>query len=258
MLPHMSLARTYGLLRSLAMYYGVPLFRAGRMARFYAPLVPSGTLAFDIGAHVGNRVRCWRRLGARVVAVEPQADFARLLRMLFGRDPDVTVAEVALGRAPGRAALHVSVRTPTVTTLSREWIAAVSRDPSFAGVEWSTMGDVEVTTLDELIATHGRPQFIKIDVEGYETEVLAGLSTPVPAVSFEYVAATRALAVACIERLEALARYEYNWSPGERHAFASPLWLDPDGMREVLEGLTEGSGSGDVYARELSASRAAR
>ncbi|HVJ30290.1 MAG TPA: FkbM family methyltransferase, partial [Gammaproteobacteria bacterium] len=97
-------ARSLGVARSLAMYYGVP-FRARRMRNFYAPFVEPGDLCFDIGAHAGNRVRCWRRLGARVVAVEPQPDFVRILRWLYGRDAGVEIVPQAVGREAGSAEL---------------------------------------------------------------------------------------------------------------------------------------------------------
>ena len=248
----MTPAKAYGLLRSLAMYYGVP-GRGRRLERFYSELLPPNALCFDVGAHVGNRVRAWRRLGARVVALEPQADFARLLVRFFGADPAVTVVEAAVGREPGRAPLHVSARTPTVSTLSADWIATVRHDPSFSRVRWSSGETVEVTTLDRLIERFGRPDFVKIDVEGYEAEVLAGLSTPVPALSFEYVAAARGIALECVERLGALGRYVFNFSPGERHVLGASEWLDADGIRAFLENLPDGPGSGDVYARAIDA-----
>src|SRR5688572_22262126 len=78
-------ARAFGVARSLAMYYGIP-FRAQRLRRFYSQFVRPGALCFDVGAHAGNRVRCWRALGARVVAIEPQRDFVRILRWLYGGD----------------------------------------------------------------------------------------------------------------------------------------------------------------------------
>ena len=102
-------ARAFGVARSLAMYYGIP-FRARRLRRFYSEFVHAGDLCFDVGAHVGNRVRCWRRLGARVVAIEPQADFVRVLRWLYGNDAQVEIVPLAVGRAAGSAELLVSER----------------------------------------------------------------------------------------------------------------------------------------------------
>jgi FkbM family methyltransferase len=237
-----------GLARSLAIYYGIPL-RARRMRRFYRPFVPPGSLCFDIGAHVGNRVRCWSSLGATVVAAEPQPDLMGVLRLLYRHNPRVRLIPDAVGREPGTARLLVDRRNLTVTTLSREWARRIAEDPAFRRVSLQEAVEVPVTTLDALIGCFGEPAFTKIDVEGYESEVLAGLSMPLRALSFEYLPAAADLALGCVDRLGELGEYRFNWSVGESHRLASSRWSDAAGIRRFLAGLRPAHGSGDVYAR---------
>ncbi len=241
---------TLGLLRSLAIYYAPG--RVRRLARFYAPFIQPGDLWFDVGAHVGNRVAAWTRLGARVVVVEPQSFLMSWLRRRYGGAPGVTLVEAAVGAAPGRAVLRHDPRNPTVSTLSDEWIAAVGRDPSFGGVQWREAGTVAVTTLDALIAAHGQPALCKIDVEGYEAEALRGLSAALPLVSFEFIPAAIGVAHDCLARLEELGTYVYNWFPGESHRWASAEWLPAAAMAAQLNQLAQGRASGDVFARLIS------
>lgn len=244
------LERQAGVLRSLAIYYAPG--RVRRLSHFYAAFIRPGDLCFDVGAHVGNRVAAWRRLGARVVAVEPQSHLYGWLRRLYGRGEQVTILPLAVGAAPGEAVLHGDPRNPTVSTLSDEWRAAVGRDSSFAGVRWRAAETVAVTTLDALIGQYGRPALCKIDVEGFEAEVLRGLSAPLPVISFEYVPAAIGVAVACLAELGRLGEYEFNWFVGESHRWASPVWLSAAAMRGRLDELAAARASGDVFARLVS------
>lgn len=238
----------WGLLRSILIYFAIP-FRMGRLARFYAQFVEPGDLCFDVGAHVGNHIAAWLRLDARVIAVEPQPQLMVWLQQTYGPRPDVTLIEAAAGSEPGKQTLYLSQRTPTVSTLSQQWMAAVKRDASFAGVKWDAVLSVPVITLDTLIERYGKPAFCKIDVEGYELEVLRGLSMPVRALSFEYIPASLDTAVACIERLAHLGQYEYNWSTDESHRLQSATWLNPTDMVTQLQSIAGNSRSGDIYGR---------
>lgn len=237
-----------GLLRSVLMYYGNPL-KLRRMRRFYAQFIGPGDLCFDLGAHVGNRLLIWSQLGARIVGVEPQPACHALLHRWYGRNPQITLVTEAVGATAGEAPLFVSAATPTVTTLSQPWIETVQQADAFSGVRWEEAVSVKVTTLDELIARYGEPRFCKIDVEGFELEVLRGLTRPLAALSFEYIGAARTLAVACVMRLSELGEYTFNWSHGEQHRWQSPRWLTAAETIQWLEGLAGASGSGDIYAR---------
>ena len=246
------LARAWGIARSLVIYHGQPA-KHRRAVRLYGEFLGPGDVAFDIGAHVGGRVRTWRRLGARVVAVEPQPDCLRVLRLLFGRDRQVAIVAEAVGAKPGQARLGVSTATPTVSSMSQDWRESVAADRSFSRVRWDRSVEVDVTTLDELIAEHGVPAFCKIDVEGFEADVLAGLSQPVPALSFEYLPPTHDGALAVLERVAeigaAAGGYVYNYSPVETMRFASDRWLDAAELVQLLERVRPLGRSGDVYAR---------
>lgn len=234
-----------GLARSLAIYHGMP-WRKRQLRDFYARFIGPGDLCFDIGAHVGSRVDVWLGLGARIVALEPQPRCMAWLRHRYRNRDGVILLDRAVGAMPGRQALLVSERNPTVSSLSADWVEEVGRTAGFAGVSWDHAVEVEVITLDDLIAAHGLPVFCKIDVEGYEHEVLRGLSRPLPALSFEYLAALPETALHCIERLAEVGDYHYNWSRGERQQLREPGWLTPDAMCRRLEGLR--TGSGDIYA----------
>jgi FkbM family methyltransferase len=240
--------RGLGLVRSLAIYHAIPL-RQRRLRRLYGQFVGAGDLVFDVGAHAGNRVRAFAALGCRVVAIEPQPDFAWLLRSLCGRSPRVVVVEAAVADVSGRRPLSVSERTPTVTTLATDWRDARAGDPDFDHVRWNRQLEVQTTTLDCLIEQFGVPAFVKIDVEGSEPAVLAGLGRPVPALSFEYLPRALQEVHVCLTRLIALGPYRFNWSVGESNRLASDRWLDASELLAALRLRAARRRPGDVYAR---------
>ncbi len=201
-------------LRSLRIYYGNRRQRRAK-DRLYGQFIHPGDLAFDIGAHVGDRVASFRRLGARVVAVEPQPALVRVLRFLYGRKRNVVIEAVLVGVSIGRADLRINVDNPTISTASAAFVDAADGAPGWEGQRWTRMIRMPVTTLDTLIARHGTPAFIKIDVEGFEADVLAGLTKPVKALSFEFTTIQRDVAHRCIERCAALGFSTFNAALGE-------------------------------------------
>jgi hypothetical protein len=135
-----------------------------------------------------------------------------------------------------------------VSTASQAFVQAAHGAPGWEGQAWTRTIQVPVTTLDALIARHGMPVFIKIDVEAFEAEALAGLTRAVPALSFEFTTIARDVAAACIERCCALGYARYNAALGESQAFVHPGWRSAQEIAAWLAALPDAANSGDIYA----------
>lgn len=239
-----------GMLRSIAAYYWKP-FNKRRLMRFYSQFVTANSLCFDVGAHVGNRANAWEALGAKVIAIEPQPICLNYLRKRFKGKKHIIIEDCAIGASDGIATMHLSEMTPTVSTLANStWRNTINDDTSFE-VRWEKQVEVKVITLDVLIERYGMPDFCKIDVENYELEVLQGLSQALPCLSLEFYPATIQNSILCIERLEQLGNYEYNWSTAESQQFNSPNWLPPSDMTAIFQGYRREDKYGDLYARKM-------
>jgi FkbM family methyltransferase len=212
---------------------------------FYREFVRKGDLCFDVGANHGTRVEVFRRLGARVVAIEPQLACVESLRDRFAGDRDVTVVDAGVSSSRGERDLLIA-SIDTLSTMSPSFAAATRASGRFQSEDWSTTSRVRVTTLDDLISVFGVPAFTKIDVEGHEQDVLDGLSIALPAISVEVVPELLSQATACIDGLAELGRYTYSYSPGETFAFS---WTreSPAMATRRMAGLID-SEFGDLYA----------
>lgn len=241
------IAEAVAVARSVLTYHGDPA-RAAAMDALYARFLKAGDLAFDIGSHVGDRVASFRRLGARVVALEPQPGPATVIDQLFSGDQWVMLRRAACGAREGELTLKVNSANPTVTTASADFVAAADGAEGWQGQVWDREITVPCLTLDRLIADHGLPAFVKIDVEGFEADVLAGLSQALPALSFEFTTIQREVALACLDRLAALGPYRFDVALGESQQLTFGRPVSREAMAAHLAGLPHAANSGDVYA----------
>ena len=234
--------------RSLAYYYDGDAGREAAIDAMYRRFVRPGDLVFDIGSHVGDRIASFRRLGARVVAVEPQPLCMRALRALYGDDEQVALVEAACGNGAGAVPMHINSSNPTVSTNSHRFTVAANGSRGWEGQVWDRQITVAGVALDALIRRFGVPAFIKIDVEGYEDVVLSGLSRPVPALSFEFTTIVRDVARRCLERAGRLGFKGFDISLGESMFRTFGRWISREEMAAHLHGLPCEANAGDIYA----------
>ena len=196
-------------------------YRNWRLRQFLSPVVTAGDRVFDIGANKGEWTSVMRELGAAVVAVEPQEQCVEQLRQRFRTDSEVQVVDSAVGRTAGTDVLHLAATSSEHASMSDDWRRAAVEHQRIPEDAWVDAVEVPVTTLDSLIAEFGIPGFCKIDVEGLEAEVLAGLSRALPALSFEFHKEMLQVVERCVEHLSELGRFRFRIFVDE--------WPDPVG-----------------------------
>lgn len=214
------------------------------MMAFYAQFVGPGDLCFDVGANIGGRTDIFLTLGARVVCVEPQPRCVSVLTEKYGKNPRVVVVPKGVAPQPGIMPLSLCESAHTIATFSEKWKTGRFRD-----YRWESTLSVPVTTLDALVQEFGIPAFCKIDVEGFEYQVLQSLSCLVPALCFEFTKEFIDDAKLCIEYLVSLGHVEFNYALAETPHLRLDPWADGEAILSDLCCIRDDLLWGDIYAR---------
>jgi FkbM family methyltransferase len=222
--------------------------RRAAQKSFYATIVGRNDTVFDVGANVGQRAQIFSELCRQVIAVEPQSQCVRHLRSRFMFSRNVRIEQVALGASEGEALMSES-DSHTISSMSERFIETVGK-ARFKDRHWERQVRVKVTTLDQLIARYGLPRFVKIDVEGYEAQVLSGLSSAVSYLSFEFTPELMDEAEKCVARLcQISGDYLFNYCLGEDLNFVLDEHVTGAEMSaSVLPELARQGNFGDIYA----------
>jgi FkbM family methyltransferase len=220
-----------------------------RMRNFYARYIQRGDLVFDVGANVGIYSEIFTELGAEVIAIEPNPDCCRLLER-FARNRNLTVEACAAGETPGRALLELS-DNHRLSSVNPDWRKMAQQSDLHRNSHWVGQIEVEMTTLDLLAKRYGIPRFVKIDVEGFDDQVMRGMTFTPDAITFEFNRLIPGVAARCLAAPVVSTGYEFNYVNGESMECGVPEWLEARDLQARLDALVGEDDSGDVIARRI-------
>ena len=241
----------YDLLRSTQLFERIQRFRKPEyMAEkdaeleFYKGLFESQhlSLIFDIGANFGNKAAIFSKLADHVVCVEPDRRAVAALETRFRKKPNVHTVAAAMGAVGGQAEFMRLSEGSTRNTLSQ-------KHAKLHQISDDSHEMVDVVTADALIDIHGVPNFLKVDVEGFEVDVFAGLTKPVPLISFEAnLPEFRSETITVVERLlDIHPRYRFNAIRNDgRNTKAFDDWVPEDNIAKFIKSVDRDSY--DIYA----------
>jgi len=223
-----------------------------REVDFYRDLLkefPEGGLIFDVGANQGTKTDIFLRLGARVVAIEPDQTNQQILRERYQRYRLTPKPVVIVGKAVSNRnaveTMWIDEPGSAKNTFSRKWVDTLRTDDERFGhnLQFAQKKEIETTTLEQLFGLHGLPFFVKIDVEGHELSVLQGMRRPVPYLSFEVnLPEFMEEGLKCVELLGGLAvDGKFNYAADCRRGFILKEWLSPWEFSPLLNRCTDES-----------------
>jgi len=218
----------------------------GKMFSFYSTIVQKGDLVFDIGSNNGERAMVFEKLGAKLVCVEPQQKCVQLLHKYFGQNSDIVIIDKACGAAPGRGEITICDEADTISSMSEKWMKNGRFSKDF---HWQKKQPVEITTLDLLIEKYGVPALCKIDVEGFETEVLKGLHKKTGILSFEFTEEFFDDAETCMNLLDALGNTRYNFCLEEKMHYELPQFTSRIELTKAIKEKFKTDLWGDIYVQ---------
>jgi FkbM family methyltransferase len=214
---------------------------------FYSSFIHRNDLCFDVGAHRGHRTNIFLKLGARVVAFEPQSHLSKYLQLKFGKK--IFLEKIGLGRSAQEMMIYVS-DISSLSTFSLDWMSKAK--DRFPQVKWHKKKKVKVSTLDKMIEKYGVPNFCKIDVEGFEYEVIQGLSHPLKFISIEFMTPENNEVIKnCLIHLHRInPRILVNYSIGDTAELYLDEWLNfTDAIAYFNQHLFNQSNWGDIYIK---------
>ncbi len=235
-----------GLFIKRNLFYRDFLIKERKTLRFYSQFIKKDDLCFDVGANIGNKTKLFLKLGGRVVAIEPQKLACREIQKLYGNSKNLTVVNEGLASKPGNLELSICEDCDVISTMSDRW----QKESRFSeDYKWNKKQLVPVSTLDNFIERYGTPRFCKVIVEGFENNVLKGLSYPIPLISVRFEKEFFGEMKEWVQHLISLGPCEANCVLAESGDWLFEKWMPLEEIVKELEKNGDENLWGDIFVR---------
>lgn len=214
-----------------------------RNRRFYAQFIVQDDLCFDIGANIGGKSRLFLELGAKVIAFEPQTSCQESLIKLKKEYPSFEYYPIAVGAENEEKELFLANHIE-VATLSKAFIDYFSGEE----IHWSAKETVTVKSLESLIKTFGLPNYCKIDVEGYEFDILSQLKSKIPILEFEFTGGFITETIKILSLLDH-ENARFNYILNEQLKLQLNDWCTGEEMKKIIQTLPIHRLHGNIFLK---------
>jgi FkbM family methyltransferase len=214
-------------------------------------LIKDDSLVFDVGCNMGEKANNFLQLNARVVGFEPQPKCVKELLKRFENNNKIVIEPIGLDSIKGISFIYEASHN-TISSMSLDFINTVKKE-RFNGYNWGEKIEINVDTLDNMISKHGKPTYIKIDVEGYELNVLKGLTIPIDIISIEFTPELCQTSIDCVNYMEKInGDCIYNYGYREDLDFKFDKWLTKEELLTYITSITDFKFEfGDIYIKKL-------
>lgn len=163
-------------------------------------------ILLDVGANVGLYTDANFDKFDTFILVEANPALAEKLKNKYKNKPNCHIVSGIVSNKEKETFYIANV--DTISTADIEWVEK-SRFSNTTVFRWHPIEGIPTITLDNIISTYGEPSLLKIDVEGYEYNVLLSLTKKIPMLCFEWSEEKKEELLLTLEHLQKLGFTKY-------------------------------------------------